>query len=42
MFAQFREELDTKSNVKKEDRVVITGLLSNESAPTTFEDKKNG
>ena len=40
MFARIREELDTISNAKKEDRVVITGLSSRDPAPVAFEDRK--
>jgi hypothetical protein len=42
IFACRREELDTVNNTKKEDRVIIIRLTSKDSAPTTFEDRKNG
>jgi hypothetical protein len=40
MFARIREELDSISNAKKEDRVVITGLSSKVPAPAALEDRK--
>ena len=42
MMARVREELDLVTNVKKEDRIVITGLVCNIPSPENFEEKKNG
>jgi hypothetical protein len=35
IFARIRKKLDLKSNVKKEDRVVITGMPNN-TPPTKY------
>jgi hypothetical protein len=40
IFARIREELDMISNTKKEDRVIITGLVSNEPTPTAMDERK--
>ena len=40
--ARIREELDHLSNVRKEDRIVITGLTSRIPSPIALEEKKNG
>jgi hypothetical protein len=40
VFARIREELDYLANVKKEDRVVVTGLTSTTAMPTGFEEGK--
>ena len=40
VFARMREELDTISNAKKEDRLIITGLTSKSPPPNSFEEKK--
>ena len=36
MMARVREELDAITNTKKEDRVVITGMMSDSPAPEKF------
>ena len=40
VFARIREELDYLANVKKEDRIVVTGLTSNAAMPTGLEEGK--
>ncbi len=40
IFARIREELDFISNVKKEDRIIITGLTSKDPIPVVFDEKK--
>ena len=40
VFARIREELDYLANVKKEDRVVVTGLTSNTTMPADLEEGK--
>ena len=40
VFARIREELDFLANVKKEDRVVVTGLTSNVAMPTGLDEGK--
>ena len=40
--ARIREELDFFTNMRKEDRVVISGLTSPIIMPTNFEEKKSG
>ena len=41
VFARIREELDFQANAKKEDRVVITGLVSAIAKPRGEADQKN-
>ena len=38
--ARIREELDFISNVRKEDRIILTGLTSLTPAPVAFEERK--
>ena len=40
VFARIREELDFLANVKKEDRVVVTGLTSTVAMPTGLDEGK--
>jgi hypothetical protein len=40
IFARIRDELDTISNTKKEERIIITGLVSNEPIPTALDERK--
>jgi hypothetical protein len=40
VFSRIREELDTISNSKKEDRLIITGLTSTLPQPNSFDEKK--
>jgi hypothetical protein len=40
VFARIREELDFLANVKKEDRLVVTGLTSTVAMPTGLEEGK--
>ncbi len=39
--ARLREELDTISNAKKEDKLIITGLSSKSPMPTTSDEKRS-
>jgi hypothetical protein len=38
--ARVREEIDFNNNIKKEDRIIMTGLTSNILMPNTIEEKK--
>ena len=40
MMARMREELDLVTNIKKEDRVIITGLTSNTPIPVNYDERK--
>ncbi len=39
--ARVREEIDFNANIKKEDRIIITGLSSNTPMPHTAKEKRN-
>jgi hypothetical protein len=39
MMARVREELDSITNRKKEDRIIILGMTSNTPAPENLEEK---
>ena len=40
--ARIREELDFQANIKKEDRIIMTGLTSKTPMPIQAEEKKHG
>ena len=40
MFADFKDELDALSNIKKEDRIILTGLTDSIPMPVGAEEKK--
>jgi CO dehydrogenase nickel-insertion accessory protein CooC1 len=40
--ARIRKELDFQANIKKEDRIIMTGLTSKTPMPNQAEEKKHG